>query len=90
VTTPDGLGLGPGALALLADDVAVQDLAEPRYHDVLWWHYCADVDRWVPAGLGAHRVFGGVAAGDLTVEPSVLCRDCGRHGFVTDMAWRDA
>lgn len=27
--------------------------------------------------------------GALTVTPSILCTDCGTHGFITDGQWRD-
>lgn len=27
--------------------------------------------------------------GNATVTPSILCPDCGLHGFVTDGVWRD-
>jgi hypothetical protein len=83
-------GLGDGAIARLTNDVAVQDVDQPSYHHVIWWHRCAAVDRWVPAGLGAHETRGSVLSGDLTVTPSILCRGCGKHGFVEGLAWRDA
>lgn len=36
---------------------------------------------------GGHTVTdnGGLA---ITVTPSILCPDCGTHGFITDGAWR--
>ena len=33
---------------------------------------------------GRHRI---VATDPLTVTPSILCSDCGVHGFVTDGRW---
>ena len=33
---------------------------------------------------GGHRI---VTADPLTVSPSILCGDCGTHGFVTDGVW---
>lgn len=30
------------------------------------------------------------AGGRPTVSPSILCDDCGTHGWATDGAWRDA
>lgn len=86
----EDLGLGPGALARLSDDVAVQDFAEPTYNDVLWWHRCTATGRWGASGLGKHEVRGSVATGDLTISPSILCRGCGKHGFVEGLAWREA
>jgi hypothetical protein len=40
-------------------------------------------------GPGGHSM--SITGGDLrtiTVTPSILCPDCGLHGFVTDGAWR--
>lgn len=88
VTAFEEPGLGTGALSRLADDVAAQDFSEPKYHDVLWWHVCGDLG-WVPTGLGAHSVAGSVERGDLTIRGSILCRSCGRHGFVERLTWRD-
>lgn len=33
---------------------------------------------------GAHRI---VVDDPLTIQPSILCSDCGTHGFVTDGQW---
>lgn len=91
MATDDGLGLGSGALARLADDVAVQDFAEPTYRNVLWWHHCPRLDgSWAPSGLGKHEITGSVAAGDLTVSGSLLCVTCGKHGFIEGLGWREA
>lgn len=84
------LGLGNGELRLLAEDIAVQDIDQPEYHHVLWWHVCHLRDTWVPAGMSAHDVTGSVAGDDLTINPSILCRTCQRHGFVTAMKWVEA
>lgn len=32
-----------------------------------------------------HRV---VSRDPLTIEPSILCPDCGTHGFITEGRWR--
>lgn len=37
---------------------------------------------------GGHSVM--LVDGVPTVSPSILCPDCGIHGFVTDGVWRDA
>lgn len=34
---------------------------------------------------GGHRI---VQDDPLTIEPSILCADCGTHGFVTEGRWR--
>lgn len=37
---------------------------------------------------GGHSIT--LDAGVPTVTPSILCPDCGLHGFVTEGVWRDA
>lgn len=88
-------GLGTGAVARLTDVIAIQDFPnEPEYNYVLWWHVCSTqpplTGLWVPSGLSKHTITGSVAAGDLNVSPSILCKNCGRHGFIENMVWRDA
>lgn len=60
--------------------------------DVRFEHRCDRGDRGVvdcaPAlqlNGGGHRIISAVPA---TVQPSILCPDCGTHGFVTDGKWR--
>jgi hypothetical protein len=36
---------------------------------------------------GGHRI---VSVYPLTIEPSILCPDCGTHGFVRDTQWVSA
>jgi len=31
-----------------------------------------------------------VSTDPLTITPSILCEDCGLHGYITDGAWLDA
>jgi hypothetical protein len=84
-------GLGDGAIIDLGNGIAFQDINEPTYNNVLWWHICADRGiEWAAAGLGAHIVKGSVAKVSLTVEGSLLCKMCGRHGFLESMKWKEA
>lgn len=39
------------------------------------------------AGSHEHSVHELVSADPLTVAPSLLCRRCGRHGFIRDGQW---
>lgn len=54
-------------------------------------HYCTRTRDGLtiicaPRLVEAHQVTGGL--GHLTVNPSILCGDCGLHGFITDGTWR--
>lgn len=62
--------------------------------EVRFEHRCDRGDRGVvicaPAlqiENGGHRV---VQRSPLTIEPSILCPDCGTHGFVRDGKWVEA
>lgn len=44
--------------------------------------------RIAPAFGAAHVIQGPMER--LTITPSVLCSDCGTHGFVTEGVWRSA
>lgn len=37
---------------------------------------------------GGHTITRSDVDGPVTVQPSILCDDCGTHGFVTDGVWR--
>ncbi|KAA1376372.1 hypothetical protein [Aeromicrobium fastidiosum] len=37
---------------------------------------------------GGHTLTRSDADSPATVQPSILCDDCGTHGFVTDGVWR--
>ena len=86
---------GSGEPVETGSQTAVADYAEPGWGNVAWWHWCSrtstsgEAAGWVPCGLGKHDVTGSVAGADLTVSPSVLCLECGKHGFLTNMQWRD-
>lgn len=62
-------------------------------------HACTGGGRWAPGEThviapalqikeGGHT-FTIDDDGQPTVTPSILCPDCGLHGFVTDGIWRD-
>jgi hypothetical protein len=60
----------------------------------IFWHWCAALanvpeehmvtGRWVAAGTGAHTL---VSREPLHLEPSLLWKCCGLHGFVRDGVW---
>lgn len=69
--------------------------SEVRLHQYKdgWWrvsHLCKMIDsddriRSAPElTRGGHVI---VSTDPLTISPSILCTDCGLHGFVTDGRW---
>lgn len=56
-------------------------------------HHCRIVDGFqlvVSPRLDKHQVmapFDPETAWRVTVQPSILCPDCGLHGFITDSVW---
>ena len=70
---------------------------ERRYLDgvlggIAWWHNCG-VDYparedWIPTNApGEKRGWDVEHAQPLTLSPSILCRRCGRHGFIRAGKW---
>jgi len=62
------------------------------YPDGTWrfWHLCKVVDGTGIICAPALRLDGGhrvVTEDPLTIDPSILCPDCGAHGFVRDGRW---
>lgn len=54
-----------------------------------WWHWCTrdqstQVPGWAAAGTGRHQL---VSEEPLHLEPSLLCGDCGTHGFIREGRW---
>jgi hypothetical protein len=55
-----------------------------------FWHWCTFANtrkiepRWLPMGLGNHTV---VAEEPVHLTPSLLCPECGLHGFIHDGRW---
>lgn len=69
----------------------------PRWHGprTRFRHRCDRGDRGViicapllTEGEGGHVVTG--TENGPTVTPSILCPDCGTHGFITDGQWRSS
>lgn len=67
---------------------------ERRYLDgeldgIAWWHVCNGVERedYLPAQPSWKDGWRVEATTPLTLAPSILCRACGRHGFVRSGAW---
>jgi hypothetical protein len=56
---------------------------------VLWWHICPTEQGWVAAILSLHTVTGSIDGG-ATVNPSIQCQACGRHGWINNGIWVDA
>jgi hypothetical protein len=71
--------------------VVLDDLGVMRFE-----HWCTRAKRLAdpgPALLIAPRLDLHVIQGPMetiTISPSILCSDCGIHGFVTDGNWRSA
>lgn len=88
----DWPGLEATDLTRLTDEIYygwIDHTADPTF-----WHWCAalaDVPeeltvsgRWVAAGTPAHTL---VSRKPLHLEPSLLWRCCGLHGFVRGGVW---
>lgn len=79
----------PGATRTMDHGAGVSTL---HYQDgsIRVRHHCKTIDGdeiWVAPALhlaGGHRV---VQANPLTVDPSILCPDCGLHGWIQDGRW---
>lgn len=59
-------------------------------HHVTWWHACTghpgfdEVPCGIPLGGNGWTL---VSKEPLTISPSLLCRGCGTHGFITNGQW---
>ena len=54
------------------------------------WHWCTGLgapDRWIAMSTGWHTV---VSQEPWHLEPSLLCPECGLHGFIRDGQWVSA
>jgi hypothetical protein len=66
---------------------------ERRYLDgqlagVAYYHDCGGTERagWIPLD-GSASAWTLLSPRPLTVAPSLLCRACGRHGFIREGRW---
>lgn len=93
VPPSDWPGLEMVGMTKLTDDIFYGWLS----HEInpTFWHWCKALEDvpperkvyagcWVAAGTSAHTL---VAREPLHLEPSLLWRCCGIHGFVRDGAW---
>lgn len=82
------------------DSTFIPHSGGPDYR-VLWYedgtarfeHRCDRGERGVVVCAPALQLSGGhriVQRDPLTVEPSILCPDCGTHGFIRDGRWVEA
>lgn len=88
----DWPGLEMTGMTRLTDEIYYGWLA--REANLMFWHWCsarADVPEertvhgpWVAAGTSAHTL---VSREPLHLEPSLLWRCCGTHGFVREGEW---
>lgn len=53
------------------------------------WHYCSERRDLTTLPLGA-KGWSVESKNPLTVQPSILCGDCGLHGWITAGQWWDA
>lgn len=95
-TSPsDWPGLEMADMTQLTDCVYFGWLAE--HTNPVFWHWCAALadapeehlttGQWVAANTEAHTL---VAREPLHLEPSLLWRCCGLHGFVREGRWVSA
>ncbi|WP_314411352.1 hypothetical protein [Streptomyces sp. DSM 40484] len=95
VPPSDWPGLELAGLTRLTDDIYYGWL--DREANPMFWHRCAALadiaeertvhGRWVAAGTGAHTL---VCREPLHLEPSLLWKCCGLHGWVRDGHWAGA
>ncbi|MGW4803015.1 hypothetical protein [Kitasatospora sp. NPDC004272] len=71
---------------LTPDIVCGWPSAEPEPNP-WFWHWCPTNDRWQGASTANHTL---VAREPLHLEPSLLWKCCGLHGWVRDGQWINA
>lgn len=92
----DWPGLEMADMAKLTEDIYVGWLAHET--TPTFWHWCTALENvpaerrvhegcWVAAGTGAHTL---VSRDPLHLEPSLLWRCCGLHGWVRNGQWERA
>lgn len=93
---PDWPGMEMVNLTKLTDDIYFGWLAQET--NPTFWHWCKALDgvpkdrkvhegSWVAANTSAHTL---VSREPLHLEPSLLWRCCGLHGWVRGGKWRSA
>ena len=87
---PRGMAEPLATVLLCTPDIGVQPITGRRANEVLWWHVCPAQGGWCATMLPLHTLIGTAQGGDLTVRDSVVCTDCGRHGWLTSMRWVEA
>lgn len=50
---------------------------------VMWWHPCGS-NPWYARPLDTHTI---ESINPLSVKESVLCQDCGYHGYIREGRW---
>lgn len=91
----DWPGLEMASITRLTDDIYFGWLEHEA--NPMFWHWCAALAgvpedrlmaaRWLAAGTQDHTL---VSREPLHLEPSLLWRCCGTHGWVRDGAWTPA
>jgi hypothetical protein len=64
--------------------VYAQPSLDPETDHPAIWHWCEARECWLVAGTRAHQL---VSAEPLHLEPSLLWRCCGRHGWIRGGRW---
>jgi len=92
----DWPGMETASLTQLTEDIYFGWLAQDTHPT--FWHWCEAQERvpeehrvhdgcWVAAGTSAHTL---VSREPLHLEPSLLWRCCGLHGWVRNGRWESA
>jgi len=76
----------PGVIDLGDGQFLLPTTGAPEF---LWWHRCPKRAAWRQIGgtTSGHKV---TSHDPVTIQGSLLCTDCGAHGFVEDGRWRKA
>lgn len=63
--------------------------SDPNKKNVFWWHLCNEKpsNMWIDVSSGQKHTL--VSSNPLHIEPSILCPNCGLHGYVRNGVWVD-